>query len=685
MKKNSTGKRLFQYALLYKRMIWIALAMLTFAVGAELTGPFIAKRMIDHHMMGIENPWVEVLEKDDQTVEYQNQFFKKKSNVTEEDLLGNDEIQIMQVGGSFYVTEEHLQFDGERSIEGNTVTVKSGTEEASYETIKLTNQELFAFYQPEIRPIVILLSFYVGLLFIAAFFQYGKSLLLQKAANRIIQKMRTDVFEHIQRVPIQYFDNRPAGKIVSRVTNDTEAIRELYVKVLASFFTSGIYMTGIFVALFFLDEKLALITLLLVPVLFVWTLLYRKIASKYNHLIRTRVSDINGMVNESIQGMTIIRAFRRKKQTINEFEVLNKEHFTYQNKLLSLNAMTSHNLVNVLRNVAFVVLIWYFGGQSLTASGVISIGVLYAFVDYLNRLFQPVTDIVNQLAQLEQARVASERVFELLDEEGEMVSIEQLPRFEGNVEFKDVSFSYNGENDVLKNISFKAKKGETVALVGHTGSGKSSIINLLFRYYDIDRGMITIDGKDTSQMPRQQLRKHMGIVLQDPFLFTGSIESNVSLDNSDISKETIRKALQDVGAERFIKQLPMQYEEPVLEKGSTLSAGERQLISFARALAYDPAILILDEATANIDTETEALIQQALNVVKKGRTTFVIAHRLSTIRNADQILVLDHGEIVERGNHEELLEKKGKYYKMHQMQLGRLIKNRFHLSAMGKG
>jgi len=373
--------------------------------------------------------------------------------------------------------------------------------------------------------------------------------------------------------------------------------------------------------------------------------------------------------------MTIIRAFRRKKQTIDEFEVLNKEHFTYQNKLLSLNALTSHNLVNVLRNATFVALIWYFGGQSLTATGIISIGVLYAFVDYLNRLFQPVTDIVNQLAQLEQARVASERVFELLDEEGEVVDTEILPRFQGNVTFENVSFSYDGENDVLKNISFEARKGETVALVGHTGSGKSSIINLLFRYYDINRGKITIDSMDTSQIPRQQLRKHMGIVLQDPFLFTGTIESNVSLGNAEIPKERVRKALRDVGAERFIKQLPQQFEEPVLEKGSTLSAGERQLISFARALAYDPAILILDEATANIDTETEAMIQQALNVVKEGRTTFIIAHRLSTIRNADHILVLDHGEIVERGSHEELLEQRGKYYKMHQLQLGKEVSN----------
>ncbi|MFC0470769.1 ABC transporter ATP-binding protein [Halalkalibacter kiskunsagensis] len=673
MDKKTTGKRLFHYALLYKRTILIALALLTVAVAAELTGPFIAKKMIDEHMMGIESPWVEVVEEDEKTVLYQDGLYKRIAYVTEGESIGEKELQIVQVGRSFYATSEHLPFDGNRKIEGNVLTVTQGTNVVDVEAERLTQQEIFAFYQPEIRPIVVLLAFYVGLLVVAAFFQYGKAFMLQKAANRIIQKMRTDVFEHIQRLPIQYFDNRPAGKIVARVTNDTEAIRELYVKVLATFFTSGIYMAGIFIALFFLDQKLAMITMVLVPIVLIWMVLYRRAASKYNHLIRTRVSDINGMINESIQGMPVIRAFRRKEQLSKEFETLNDEHFTYQNKLLSLNSLTSHNLVFVLRNIAFVVLIWYFAGQSMSAAGLVSIGMLYAFVDYLNRLFQPVTDIVNQLAQLEQARVASERVFELLDEEGEEVNVDALPRYEGNVRFEDVTFSYDGKNDVLKNINFEANKGETVALVGHTGSGKSSIINLLFRYYDIETGKITIDGMDASVLPRQQLRKHMGIVLQDPFLFTGTIESNVSLDDPAISKEQARKALQDVGADRFISKLANKYEEEVLEKGSTLSAGERQLISFARALAYDPAILILDEATANIDTETEAMIQHALNIVKEGRTTFIIAHRLSTIRNADQILVLDRGEIVERGTHDELLDQQGTYYQMYQLQQGKEV------------
>ena len=643
--------------------------MLTVAVAAELAGPFIAKKIIDDHMMGIESPWVAVEHADEKTVEYQGNYYKRIQYASLDEQL-NQQIEIVQQGRSFYVSAEPLAFSGNRTLEGNVLTVTNGNETATYQVEKLTQSEIIAFYQPEIIPIVTLLAFYVGLLVVAAFFQYGKSLMLQTAANRIIQKMRTDVFEHIQRVPITYFDNRPAGTIVSRVTNDTEAIRELYVKVLASFFTSIIYMTGIFIALFLLDSKLAMITLLVVPILIVWIIVYRKLASKYNHLIRTRISDINGMINETIQGMPIIRSFRRKEQTTIEFEKMNEEHFTYQNKLLSLNALTSHNLVHVLRNVSFVVLIWYFGGQSIGAVGLISIGMLYAFVDYLNRLFQPVTDIVTQLAQLEQARVASERVFELLDEEGEHVNEGNVQQVKGNVSFENVFFSYDGKKDVLKNITFEAKKGETVAFVGHTGSGKSSIINLLFRYYDIERGAIKLDGKSTIDIPRQQLRKHMGIVLQDPFLFSGTIASNVSLDNPAISREMVLHALKSVGADQFIESLPQQYDEPVLEKGSTLSAGQRQLISFARALAYDPAILILDEATANIDTETESIIQHALNVVKEGRTTFIIAHRLSTIKNADKILVLDRGEIIERGTHDELLSRRGKYYQMYQLQQG---------------
>jgi ATP-binding cassette subfamily B multidrug efflux pump len=374
------------------------------------------------------------------------------------------------------------------------------------------------------------------------------------------------------------------------------------------------------------------------------------------------------MINESIQGMTIIQAFRRQKETTKEFEELNEHYYKYQNKLLSLNSITSHNLVNVVRNVLFIIVIWMFWGDSLRSA--VSVGVLYAFVDYMNRMFSPIVGIVNQLSNLETARVSAERVFKLMDEEGIDVVAGKMDRYKGDVQFEDVSFAYKKDEYVLKHISFHARQGQTVALVGHTGSGKSSILNLLFRFYDSNEGKIIVDGTDVRDIPKQLLRQHMGIVLQDPFLFTGTIASNISLDNPEISREKIEQSLRDVGAYDMFNQLTGGIDAPVIEKGSTLSAGQRQLISFARALAYDPAILILDEATASIDTETEAIIQEALDVLKKGRTTFVIAHRLSTIRNADQILVLDRGAIVERGNHDELMEQQGKYFAMYQLQLG---------------
>lgn len=669
---KTTGRRLVDYALLYKKMIVAALLMLTVAVAADLSGPFIAKHLIDNHVLGIESRWMQT-ESGRDAVEYRGHFYKR-----EEYFEGNEtkleSARILQVNRSFVFIEGDIEFDGERSFQDGLLTIRKGEDTATYDALMLNGNELLQFYMPEVPRMLKLLAFFFGLLIVAAFFQYGQRYVLQKTANRIIQKMREDVFAQIQRLRIQYFDNLPAGKVVARITNDTEAIRELYVTVLSTFFTSMIYISGIYVALFILNVKLALICLLLIPILYAWIILYRKYASQYNRVIRSRNSDINGMVNESIQGMNVIQAFNREQEIQAEFEKLNHEHFTFQNKLLNLNSLTSHNLAGVLRNIVFVAFIWYFGGESLSASSVISLGMLYAFVDYVTRLFQPVQGIVNQLANLEQALVAGERVFKLLDEDGIDVSDQMIPRYKGNVSFQHVFFGYKENEYVLKDIHFEARQGETIALVGHTGSGKSSIINLLFRFYDCQKGTISIDGINIQDIPHQTLRKHMGIVLQDPYLFSGTIASNVSLDDPAISREKVEKALKDVGADKVFRNLEQGFNEPVLEKGSTLSSGQRQLISFARALAFDPAILILDEATSSIDTETEVIIQEAMDVLKQGRTTFIIAHRLSTIRNADQIIVLDKGRIVERGTHEHLMELQGKYYQMYQLQQGQAAK-----------
>lgn len=573
----TTSKRLYLYALKYKKTILSGLGLLTIAVIVDLIGPFIAKYIIDTQ-----------------------------------------------------ITAEQIDF----------------------------------------VVIAQLLAVFFGLQIVAAIFRYFMYIQLQVGANRVVQHLRNDVFQHIQRVPVHYFDNLPAGKIVARVTNDTEAIRNLYVQVLSQFATSIISITGVYIALFILDMRLAAMALVIIPVVYIWMISYRKYASKYNQIVRTKLADMNAMINESIQGMSIIQAFRREKQMAREFAQMNESHFDYQSKLLKLDSATSFNLVFVLRNMMFLGFILYFGAASVGTEAAVTAGTLYAFVDYITRLFNPLTGIVNQFSQLERSLVAGSRVFELLDEKGEIVSDERIPRYQGNVTVKDVWFAYKEEEYVLKNLNFSANKGETVALVGHTGSGKSSIMNLLFRFYDPTKGKISIDGQDMTTLSRQAVREHMGIVLQDPYLFTGTIATNISLNDPRITREQVEQAIEAVGGDRVLKNLEKGLDTPVVEKGSTLSSGQRQLISFARALAFDPAILILDEATSNIDTETEELIQHAMDVLKKGRTTFIIAHRLSTIKNADRILVLDKGEIVENGNHDELIALGGQYEKMYRLQAG---------------
>ena len=669
--KGETVRRLIRYAMLYKWQLLLAIVMLAISVATNLAGPFVAKRLIDVHISGIEQPWHEVSAEDAHTAEYGGKLYKRSDHFAPGEERGG-EVRILQIGREYYFIPQPVAFDGARTVnEDGTVTIEQGGQTAVYPAERIGAKEIYRFYRPEVDGMLRLCLFYFGLTVLSAFFAYGQRYYLQAAANRIILKMRSDVFAQVNRLAVRFFDNLPAGKVVSRITNDTEAIRELYVTVLANFFTGGVNMVGILGAMFLLDVRLAAICLIIIPILAVWIRVYGRFARRYNRVIRATLSEINGRINESIQGMAVIRAFRREKKVEEEFEAYNHRSFVYKNKLLSLNSLTGYNLVGVIRNFAYVAVIWYFGAERLTGpEAIVSLGVLYAFVDYLNRLFDPIVNIVNQLPNLETALVSAERVFVLLDEPGEDVSDERIPRYKGDVAFRDVWFSYKEGEPVLKGISFEAKQGQTVALVGHTGSGKSSIINLLFRFYDPDSGSVTIDGVDVRDIPRQALRAHMGIVLQDPFLFTGTVESNITMGDSRITREKAAKALAEVGGDRVLKALPRGIDEPVLEKGSTLSAGQRQLISFARALAFDPAILILDEATSNIDTETEAIIQEALEVVKQGRTTFIVAHRLSTIKNADLILVLDRGVIVERGNHESLMERRGKYYQMYQLQQG---------------
>ncbi len=666
----STEKRLFQYAWARKNSILIGFGCLLIAVTLELAGPLIAKVVIDDHILGVEGVWYEVDDKDRTTASYQGQLYKREDRLTSEDEAG-DHVTLLQIGTRYYIVPGDVPLQGKRKVTDGTIEITQNDQMTTADAEQLTFSQMTAFFQPEKRPIFILLAVYMVFLIIAGVFQFIQSYILQKTSNKIVQTMRNDVFAHTQKLPMDYYVHTPAGSTVSRITNDTEAIRDLYERVLSIIFTSIVYMAGIFVALFILDPTLALICLFVIPLIYGWMQLYKHYGSKYNTVIRSTISKINGRINESIQGMSVIQAFKQEKQVSDQFETLNERHFTYQRKLVKLSAFTSYNLVTFFRNVTFVIFIWYFGSRALDVNAVISIGVLYAFVDYITRLFEPVVDIVNQLPLIEQARVAGRRVFSLMDREAEEMDHSSIAKYNGKVEFDHVTFSYDGKQNVLNDISFTIRPGETAAFVGHTGSGKSTIMNILFRFYDPQEGEIRMDDVPTKQLSRQQVRSHMGIVLQDPFLFSGTILSNVTMNDPRITKEQAIEALRAVGADAFISRLPQKYDEPVFEGGDTLSLGERQLLSFARALAFDPAILILDEATANIDTETEQAIQRALDIVQKNRTTLVIAHRLSTIQQADHIFVLEHGTIKEQGTHEQLLKFQGYYYEMYHMQQGK--------------
>ncbi|ALC90906.1 multidrug ABC transporter ATP-binding protein [Bacillus sp. FJAT-18017] len=523
----------------------------------------------------------------------------------------------------------------------------------------------------EFRPLLTLGIIYMGTQVAKAFLLYFQLVKFQEIALKIIQQLRIDVFSKVQALGMRYFDKTPAGSIVSRVTNDTEAIKDMFVTVIATFIQSGFLLFGIFIAMFMLDVKLALFCLVLLPVIFAVIILYRKYSSRYYLDMRERLSQLNAKLSESLQGMPIIQVFRQEKRLRKEFGDINERHYMAGMKNIKLDALLLRPAIDMIYILALILVLSYFGVASLEVS--VEIGVLYAFVNYLDRFFEPVNQMMMRLSLYQQAIVAGSRVFRLLDEE-ELAPTqkedEDLKVKDGKIEIKNVSFSYDGKTDVLKNISFTANPGETVALVGHTGSGKSSIINLLMRFYEFDRGEILIDGVSSKNFSKDELRKRMGLVLQDPFLFYGTVADNIRLHDKEMPDKKIVEAARFVQAHLFIEKLDDKYDHKVVERGAAFSSGQRQLIAFARTIATDPKILVLDEATANIDTETEEAIQTALNKMRKGRTTIAIAHRLSTIQDADQILVLHKGEIVERGNHQELLAIKGLYHKMYLLQNG---------------
>ena len=517
-----------------------------------------------------------------------------------------------------------------------------------------------------------ILYLFAGLYFatsiIKAFIWFGQWYLYAVASIKTLNRIRVILFEKLQQLGIRYFDQTPAGSIVSRVTNDTETLYDFW-NVFMMVLTGILSLVSSFVAMYALDKKIALVNLAFLPLLILIIVTYQRLSSKIYRQMRERLSELNTKLNEYISGMHIIQQFRQENRLKKSFEKTNTEYLRTRYAMIKTNTLLLAPIINFLYAIGLSISLTMFGFQATHT--VLEVGMIYAFTTYVQNFFRPMTQVMDSLSTYTDGLVAASRILKLMDTQElipEQKNLEDAKITRGKIEFKHVSFSYDGKNQVLKDISFVADENQTVALVGHTGSGKSSIINVLMRFYEFEEGQILIDGRDIRDYTYKELREKIGLVLQDPFMFYGTIADNIRLLNPDITDEEIIHAAKFVQADQFIEELDGDYQAKVIEKGAAYSSGQRQLISFARTVVTNPKILILDEATANIDTETESHIQQGLQNMRQNRTTIAIAHRLSTIRDADLILVLDKGRIVERGNNEELLAKDGLYAQMYALQ-----------------
>jgi ABC-type multidrug transport system fused ATPase/permease subunit len=522
--------------------------------------------------------------------------------------------------------------------------------------------------QSNIQGVIKVSLVYLSTVAVVFVLGYAQAMILARAGQKIIYNIRMEIFTHLNDLSISFFNKNPIGRLVTRVTNDTEALNEMYTSVIVNILKSLFVLIGVVITMFNYNAKLSLLTFTVIPFIAVFTFVFESTSKKIYREIRSKISALNSFISEHVSGMKIVQIFAVENEIFDKFKTENEE--LKKENIKQLFAFSIYNPTNYLMNITAVSILLWFGGK-MVMEGAVSIGTIVVFQRYISKFFEPIQELAEQLNVVQSAMAASERIFGLMDEVPEVMNSEnavEVDGFKGSIEFRNVWFSYKEDEWILKDVSFKVNPGESVAFVGATGAGKTTIQNLICRYYDIQKGEILIDGINIKDIKVSDLRKNIGQMLQDVFLFSGNIKSNIRLQNENITDEEIIEASKYVNAHNFISKLPNQYDEHVIENGAAFSAGQRQLISFARTLAFKPDILILDEATANIDTETEVLIQDALKKLMKGRTTLIVAHRLSTVQNSSKIIVMHKGEIREEGTHQELLSNKGIYYKLYKLQ-----------------
>lgn len=641
----------------------LATVLVLFIIAVELYRPIIVGNAIDQYINGYYHPYVEADVSAPDAINWNGLVLSRDQAVSTADSASFYQIFLWK--DHYYMAENLTRSECTALQNADTSVLKSYVREGAQ---KLTSNDLKVLRQNDFKGILKAGILFLLLLFSGFFLNLADTWLLQKMGQQIVYKLREETFTHIHSLSLSFFNITPVGKLVTRVSNDTEAVNELFSTILVKLFKNVVKIIGYSVVMLSINVKMAGISFLLLPLVAILTFVFRHLSRKAYQITRNKITELNTFLSEHISGMKLIQIFAREKEKYSEFEGKSMELYRANFREIMTFAIFRPSIYMV--SVIAMILVIRTGSLSVL-NGSLSLGTLFVFITYISSFFEPIQELSEQLGTLQSSIASAEKIFSVLDVKPEIVSpADPTPvNILGEIEFRHVWFAYEEENYILKDVSFVIQPGEKAAFVGATGAGKSTILNLIGRYFDIQKGQILIDGIDIHEIDLDVLRGAIGQVQQDVFIFTGDIKSNISLNNEAISPDDVRRAAEIVNADPFIQKLPHGYDEPVTERGSTLSAGQRQLLSFARTLAYDPKILVLDEATANIDTETETLITQALARLMDGRTTIMVAHRLSTIQHADKIIVMHHGEIKESGTHQELLAKDGLYKKLYELQL----------------